>query len=184
VVPKAATKAGCPIQAVFWLEWDTTLLNQQLRRRKLCRHYSEAARIASSELSPEGTAEITALTCLGCFSSKLPQNRHPERSASPIDRVTQSLWRGVEGPRRCLFYPCCSELFDHRSPTTGSLVLSLLRRRRNRQRLPVNTGLHFRNRAVIHRHFRRRALQQEAMADPRLRGNPEPLRHRGCAGRN
>ena len=33
----------------------------------------------------------------------LPQNRHPERSASPIDRLTQSLWRGVEGPRRCLF---------------------------------------------------------------------------------
>jgi hypothetical protein len=27
----------------------------------------------------------------------LPQNRHPERSASPIDRVTQRLWRGVEG---------------------------------------------------------------------------------------
>jgi hypothetical protein len=32
-----------------------------------------------------------ALTCLGCFSSKLPQNRHPERSASQIDRVTQCL---------------------------------------------------------------------------------------------
>jgi hypothetical protein len=32
----------------------------------------------------------------------LPQNRHPERSASQIDRVTQHLWRGVEGPRRCL----------------------------------------------------------------------------------
>jgi hypothetical protein len=31
-----------------------------------------------------------------------PQTRHPERSASQIDRVTQSLWRGVEGPRRCL----------------------------------------------------------------------------------
>jgi len=35
----------------------------------------------------------------------LPQNRHPERSASQIDCVTQRLWRGVEGPRRCLFYP-------------------------------------------------------------------------------
>jgi hypothetical protein len=31
-----------------------------------------------------------------------PQNCHPERSASKIYRVTQSLWRGVEGPRRCL----------------------------------------------------------------------------------
>ena len=28
----------------------------------------------------------------------LPQNRHPERSASQIDRVTQRLWRGVEEP--------------------------------------------------------------------------------------
>jgi hypothetical protein len=30
--------------------------------------------------------------------------------------VTQRLWRGVEGPRRCSSYPCCSELFNHRSP--------------------------------------------------------------------
>jgi hypothetical protein len=27
----------------------------------------------------------------------LPQNRHPERSASQIDHVTQRLWRGVKG---------------------------------------------------------------------------------------
>jgi hypothetical protein len=27
-----------------------------------------------------------------------------------MDRVTQRLWRGVEGPRCCLLYPCCSEL--------------------------------------------------------------------------
>ena len=37
--------------------------------------------------------------------------------------MTQRLWRGVEGPRRCLIYPCCSELFDHRSPTTGSAAI-------------------------------------------------------------
>jgi hypothetical protein len=61
----------------------------------------------------------SALTCLGCFSSKFSQNRHPERSASQICRVTQRLWRGVEGPRRCLSYACCSELFNHRSPRTG-----------------------------------------------------------------
>jgi hypothetical protein len=54
----------------------------------------------------------------------LPQNRHPacpglpwERSASQINRSTQRLVRGVEGPRRCLIYPCCSELFNHRPPT-------------------------------------------------------------------
>ena len=28
----------------------------------------------------------------------LPQNRHPERSASQIDRLAQGLWRGVEEP--------------------------------------------------------------------------------------
>jgi hypothetical protein len=44
-----------------------------------------------------------------------PQNRHPERSASRISRETQWLWRGVEGPRRCLIRPCCSELFNHRA---------------------------------------------------------------------
>jgi hypothetical protein len=42
---------------------------------------------------------------LGCFSSTLPQNRHPERSASHMDRVTQRWWRGVEGPRHCFAYP-------------------------------------------------------------------------------
>src|ERR1700722_7749506 len=31
-----------------------------------------------------------------------PQRRHPERSAAQIYRITDSLWRGVEGPRRCL----------------------------------------------------------------------------------
>jgi hypothetical protein len=33
---------------------------------------------------------------------KLPQGRHPERSASQIYRLTEGLWRAVEGPRRCL----------------------------------------------------------------------------------
>jgi hypothetical protein len=33
-----------------------------------------------------------------CFSSKLPQKRHPERSGSKIYRVIQRLWRGVEEP--------------------------------------------------------------------------------------
>jgi hypothetical protein len=59
------------------------------------------------------------------FFVKLPQTRHPERSASQIDRVTQRLWRGVEEPvprvaegtSRCLFCPCCSELFNHRART-------------------------------------------------------------------
>jgi hypothetical protein len=47
-------------------------------------------------------AGFGTLTCFGCFSLELPQNRHPERSALQIDRMTQRLMRGVEGPRRCL----------------------------------------------------------------------------------
>src|SRR5260370_36815313 len=43
--------------------------------------------------SPVGTTEKgtvpQALTYLGCFSPNLPQNRHPERSASQIYRVVQ-----------------------------------------------------------------------------------------------
>ena len=39
-----------------------------------------------------------ALTCLGMFFVKFRQNRHPERSAAQMDRVTQRLWRGVEEP--------------------------------------------------------------------------------------
>jgi hypothetical protein len=31
-----------------------------------------------------------ALTCLGCFSSTLPQTRHPERSAAQIGRVSRT----------------------------------------------------------------------------------------------
>src|ERR1700677_3289769 len=32
---------------------------------------------------------------------KLPQGRHPERSASQTYRLTEGLWRAVEGPRGC-----------------------------------------------------------------------------------
>jgi hypothetical protein len=46
-----------------------------------------------------------------------------ERSASQIDGVTQCLWRGVEGPRRCISCPCCSELFDHRARQQDLLVV-------------------------------------------------------------
>jgi hypothetical protein len=36
------------------------------------------------------------------YFSNLPQDRHPERSASRIYRLTEGLQRVVEGPRRCL----------------------------------------------------------------------------------
>jgi hypothetical protein len=51
---------------------------------------------------------------LDFFILNSPQRRHPERSASRTYRVTLCLERGVEGPRRCLSDPCCSELFNHR----------------------------------------------------------------------
>jgi hypothetical protein len=51
----------------------------------------------------------------------LPKNRHPERSASHIYRVIQRLERGVEGPRRCFVYLCCSELFTTELPP-GKLI--------------------------------------------------------------
>jgi hypothetical protein len=80
-------------------------------------------RVTSSR--PYGTLRLSNLyrglrpICANLFRMffvKIPKNRHPERSASRIYRVTQRLWRGVEGPRRCLSYPCCSDFFDHRSP--------------------------------------------------------------------
>jgi hypothetical protein len=47
---------------------------------------------------------------VGQESSKANKVTASERSASQIDRVTLRLWRGVGRPRRCLIYPCCSEL--------------------------------------------------------------------------
>src|SRR6204780_480278 len=85
------------------------------------RIYAEEGAPGRLKFSP-GLSPISA-NLFRMFFVKLPRNRHPERSASQIDCVTQRLWRGVEEPRRCLFYPCCSELFDYRSPTVGSAAI-------------------------------------------------------------
>ena len=53
----------------------------------------------------------------GLPSVSSPTDSSSLRSASQMDRVTQSLGRGVEGPRHCLSRPCCSELFNHRART-------------------------------------------------------------------
>src|SRR5271168_2365258 len=53
-------------------------------------------------LSREECNKAAVAMKLRVFFVKLPQNRHPERSASPIYRVRKRLWRGVEGPRRYL----------------------------------------------------------------------------------
>jgi hypothetical protein len=64
-----------------------------------------------SEMQKPRTLSINANLFRSVFVL-LPQTRHPERSASQIDRMTQRFWRGVEGPLRCLRCPCCSKLFD------------------------------------------------------------------------
>ena len=51
------------------------------------------------------TSVPQALTYLGCFSSNLPQNRHPERSASQIYRVTQRLVARSRRTPRVLILP-------------------------------------------------------------------------------
>ena len=56
----------------------------------------------------------SALYSLGCFSSKLPQNRHPERSASQIYCTTE---RFMARSRRTPAMPvgrCSSELSGHK----------------------------------------------------------------------
>src|SRR5260370_29395943 len=73
--------------------------------------------------SPVGTTEKgtvpQALTYLGCFSSNLPQNRHPERSASQIYRVVQR-WarsRRTSGGAFILLMPLAP--FQPPKPTPG-----------------------------------------------------------------
>jgi hypothetical protein len=90
------------------------------------------------------------------FLVNLPQTRHPERSAAQIDRVTQRLWRGVEGPRRCLSYPCCSELFNHRArhgffsgaENQKLLASRYVRRLHLHSRQPYRHALHWRSPAT------------------------------------
>jgi hypothetical protein len=57
--------------------------------RCICRGRS-SANLQVSCARPRPGADLIIL-CLGCFSSKLPPKRHPERSASRIYRVTQRL---------------------------------------------------------------------------------------------
>jgi hypothetical protein len=65
---------------------------------------TEAATLDMKSGEAEGSAvRHSGAPNLPFYDSKLPrQSRHPERSASPICRKQRTLWRGVEGPRRCL----------------------------------------------------------------------------------
>jgi hypothetical protein len=51
----------------------------------------------------------------GCLSSELPPNRHPERSASQIYRVTQCSAARSRRTPAVLIVPMVFEPFDHRS---------------------------------------------------------------------
>ncbi len=76
---------------------------------------------AQNKRRSKGLRPISVNLYFGCFSSILPQNRHPraERTTN-LSRETALEGRAVEGPRRCSFCPCCSELFNHRGPLLAS----------------------------------------------------------------
>jgi hypothetical protein len=63
-----------------------------------------------------GPCPISANLFRVFFVNIPPPTRHPERSASQIDRLTQRLWRAVEGPRRCLCLPMLFGAFQPPSP--------------------------------------------------------------------
>jgi hypothetical protein len=54
---------------------------------------------------------------VGFLDLQLSQNRHPERSASQMDRVPQRLAARSRRTPTLLICPCCSGLFNHRSPS-------------------------------------------------------------------
>ena len=74
------------------------------------------------KMSPEGTAELipglrpTSVDLFGVFFSNLPQNRHPERSASQIYRVVHRLGAESKDLEGRLSYSCRWHPFNHRSP--------------------------------------------------------------------
>src|ERR1700753_2256070 len=57
-----------------------------------------------------------------------------------MDRVTQRLWRGVEGPRGPLSGRCCTELFDHPSSRTKFSLRYALDRPENTMARPPGAG--------------------------------------------
>ena len=64
------------------------------------------------------TTPISA-TLFGCFSSNSPQNRHPERSASRIYRVTQGLVARSRRTLRMLILPMLLVPFRPPKPENG-----------------------------------------------------------------
>ena len=71
------------------------------------------------------------------------QSRHPERSASQICRKQRALWRGVEGPRRCLLadalhsFPATKMMREIKKVTTSERSASQIYR--ETQRLVVRS---------------------------------------------
>jgi hypothetical protein len=96
------------------------------------------------------------------FSSKRPQNRHPERSASQIYRVIRRLVARSRRTPTVLSYPCYSELFNHRArtgrarqglslePRAKNLLASCyVRRLRLHSRQPYRHALHWRHQQPV-----------------------------------
>jgi hypothetical protein len=103
----------------------------------------------------------------------LRQSRHPERSASQIYRVTQRFWRGVEGPRRCFTYPCCSEL----SPTGAASVFPW---GRERKEVPLTFKCVSQQNSVVGCRWLKSSQQHGSIKRPR---GPSTPRHKGCVAR-
>jgi hypothetical protein len=82
---------------------------------------SEAPRRLSLNTGLTARSRRTPAMLIGRCSSQLSGHRKlkkvkaSERSAALIYSLTQRLWRGVEGPRRCFSFPCCLEVLNHRS---------------------------------------------------------------------
>ncbi len=98
---------------------------------------SKSGSQGASGPSPEGTAERCPglrpiSTCLDVFRQYSHRIVIWAGALTGLSRVTQRLWRGVRRacpersrenpPRRCLFYPCCLELFDHEPAPHGGLL--------------------------------------------------------------
>jgi hypothetical protein len=56
------------------------------------------SKTAESVIGPKDGATPISANLSRMFFVNTPQTRHPERSASQIDCVTQFLWRGAEEP--------------------------------------------------------------------------------------
>ena len=104
---KASTKIGSPDLPAIWLG------NQP---RRACPELIERGRLKVAQ-----DVVLGSLPLFGMFFVKLPQNRHPEAERfTDLSRDTALGGAESKDPEGAYLNPCWSELFNHRSPRTGS----------------------------------------------------------------